>query len=111
MVPHPFTYEIYRNATLIFSANWAGGLITINIDGLSVGSYNYTIEIHDKAGNTNRDTVIVTVVAQGSTTTTTTTTTTTPTTTTTTSPSSSTTPSDDLGGLITLALLQASKRS
>ncbi|MCE7747217.1 MAG: hypothetical protein GPJ51_02400, partial [Candidatus Heimdallarchaeota archaeon] len=35
--------------------------ITIDVDGLSAGVYNYTIWISDQSGQTNVDTVIVTV--------------------------------------------------
>jgi parallel beta-helix repeat protein len=84
---NPFYYIIYRNGTELIPAAWDGGLITVIVDGLSVGVINYTIVVFDTSGNWNHDTVFVTVVPQA------TTTTTTPITTTTTTSSTSTTTS------------------
>jgi hypothetical protein len=58
---HPNTYEILRNGTEIESDDWTGGAITISIDGLSLGTYNYTIKVEDEYENIVKDTVIVTV--------------------------------------------------
>jgi len=44
--------------------------ISIDIDGLSVGVYNYTIVVFDKPGNSIADTVIVTVASKSNETTT-----------------------------------------
>ncbi|MGV9169957.1 MAG: ABC transporter substrate-binding protein, partial [Promethearchaeia archaeon] len=71
----PDTYEIYMNGTLVESDTWDGGDIVLSVDGLDVGTYNYTIIVCDTIGNTTSDTVIVTVVEPVVTTTTTTTTT------------------------------------
>jgi hypothetical protein len=79
---HPASYTIYRDGSVIETDDWDGSAITISVDGLSVGTYNYTIVVTDVAGNRASDTVFV--VVEAVTTTTTTTTTTTPTTTTTT---------------------------
>ncbi|MDH5646351.1 MAG: hypothetical protein OEZ01_10105 [Candidatus Heimdallarchaeota archaeon] len=55
-------YTIYKNNSIIESNNYlVNGTITINIDGLIVGTYNFTILIMDKNGNFATDTVIVTV--------------------------------------------------
>ena len=83
---HPASYTIYRDSTVIESDDWDGGTITINVDGLSAGSYNYTLVVTDVGGNTATDTVIVTVTTPTTTPTTTTTTPPTNTTTTTTTP-------------------------
>ncbi|MHA1622895.1 MAG: hypothetical protein ACTSVO_12240, partial [Candidatus Heimdallarchaeaceae archaeon] len=61
---HPNTYAIYLNGTELVSDDWTtGDEITISIDGLSVGAYNYTIVVTDLAGNSLTNTVIVTVLA------------------------------------------------
>ena len=55
-------HTIYRNGTPIASNTWASGTpVTIGVDGLSMGSYNYTIVASDGLGGSVQDTVIVTV--------------------------------------------------
>jgi hypothetical protein len=55
------TYKIYLNGTENASGTWvAGGIITINVDGLGVGSYEYKAVATDVDGSAS-DTVIVTV--------------------------------------------------
>ncbi|MCK4484377.1 MAG: hypothetical protein KAU89_06110, partial [Candidatus Thorarchaeota archaeon] len=73
---HPSRYVVYQNGTQVVSDSWDGSSITVEVDGLSVGVYNYTIVVHDTSGNWASDTVLVTVLPQASTTTTTTTSTT-----------------------------------
>ncbi|XOB40764.1 MAG: PKD domain-containing protein [Candidatus Nealsonbacteria bacterium] len=59
---NPDTYIIYRDGLEIDSGTWTSGVaITINVDGLTVGSYNYTIVVTDAFGNMVSDTVWVTV--------------------------------------------------
>ncbi|MFW9926830.1 MAG: NosD domain-containing protein [Candidatus Thorarchaeota archaeon] len=58
---HPFSYEIYKDGILHTSVPWNGGLISINVDGLSVGEYNFTLVVIDDADQTASDTVMVTV--------------------------------------------------
>ncbi|MHA2029186.1 MAG: right-handed parallel beta-helix repeat-containing protein [Candidatus Kariarchaeaceae archaeon] len=54
-------YTIYRNGTQIETASWTNNTaIKINIDGLAVGVYDYTIIVADYSGNTIID--IVTVI-------------------------------------------------
>jgi len=56
------TYVIYRNGTELVNQSWTSGVpITINIDGLSIGIYNYTIIISDEMGEIVSDEVIVIV--------------------------------------------------
>ncbi|TFF92309.1 hypothetical protein EU546_07675, partial [Candidatus Thorarchaeota archaeon] len=69
---HPSAYEIYRNGTQLVAASWNGSPISISVEGLSAGAYNYTIVVSDIFGNQGRDTVFVIVIAQASNTTTTT---------------------------------------
>ncbi|MHA1927443.1 MAG: DUF7948 domain-containing protein [Candidatus Thorarchaeota archaeon] len=80
---NPESYEIFRNGTSIDSGSWSGSVITIDVDGLSTGTYNYTIVVTDSSGNTASDTVTVIVTALTSTTTETSTTSTSATNTTT----------------------------
>ncbi|MCE7737489.1 MAG: hypothetical protein GPJ54_21545 [Candidatus Heimdallarchaeota archaeon] len=59
---HPFTFMIYRNNSNIFSGGWLSGFpITIGIDNLSVGAYNYTILVNDESANSDSNTTFVTV--------------------------------------------------
>ncbi|UZE93248.1 MAG: right-handed parallel beta-helix repeat-containing protein [Candidatus Nealsonbacteria bacterium] len=59
---NPGTYKIYKNGSEIESGTWESGMaVTINVDGLAVGSYNYTIVVTDAFDNAASDTVWVTV--------------------------------------------------
>ncbi len=59
----PRNYEVLFNDSVIQSGQWnSTEWITINVDGLPVGVYNYTIWIDDQSGQTNVDTVWVTVL-------------------------------------------------
>nr|MDO8115055.1 BspA family leucine-rich repeat surface protein [Candidatus Sigynarchaeota archaeon] len=56
------SYTVYRNGTSIDNGTWTeGSIITINIDGLAIGSYNFTIVASDGYDSNGTDTVIVTV--------------------------------------------------
>ena len=55
-------YVVYLNGSIVNSGAWTPGMpITMNIDGLSVGSYNFTIVVDDDLGGTARDEVIAIV--------------------------------------------------
>jgi hypothetical protein len=57
------SYTIYRNGTSVASSSWASGSpVTRNVDGLSIGDYNYTIVATDGYGGTVSDMVLVHVV-------------------------------------------------
>jgi parallel beta-helix repeat protein len=89
---NPKNYTIYQNGATIKSGFWnsSSEKISISIDGLSTGIYNYTIEVFNEAENYATDTVYVTVTSVETTTTvppTTTDTTPTPSSNTTTNPS------------------------
>ncbi|MGM0687388.1 MAG: hypothetical protein ACQET3_10495, partial [Promethearchaeati archaeon] len=58
----PDQYEVYRNGSLIDSGEWNGSPISLGVDGLDVGTYNYTLVVYDTSGNWVSDTVFVTVV-------------------------------------------------
>ena len=57
----PHTYQILRNDTEVDSGSWDGSSITVSIDGLEVGTYNYTLSVSNEAGNQVTDTVFVNV--------------------------------------------------
>jgi hypothetical protein len=60
---HPVSYQILREGVQVKSGAWnsSSEIMTISVDGLSIGSYNYTIVLVDIGGNTMTDEVIVTV--------------------------------------------------
>ena len=61
---HPQAYKLYFDNELIESTTWEGGDLELNIDGLMKGSYNYTLDLIDVAGNSVQDMVKITVVDQ-----------------------------------------------
>ncbi|MEE9411294.1 MAG: hypothetical protein V3V41_10235, partial [Candidatus Heimdallarchaeota archaeon] len=59
---NPWMYTIYNNTILLETGYWTSDTnITINIDGLSPGTYDYRIVITDARGNIVEDTLTVTV--------------------------------------------------
>jgi len=57
------TYTIYVNGSSLTSGSWTSGTtIMRSVDGLSVGSYNYTIVVNDGLGLSAQDEVIVRVL-------------------------------------------------
>ncbi|MHA2370791.1 MAG: hypothetical protein ACXADX_18410, partial [Candidatus Hodarchaeales archaeon] len=52
---------ITRNGTVVESSSWDGGAISINVDGLSDGTYEFQCTAYDYGGNTVADTVLVQV--------------------------------------------------
>jgi hypothetical protein len=71
---YPDKYDLYVNGSLSYSDEWNGSEILVSVDGLTLGIYNYTLVVYDNSGNSNGDTVFVTVLSSTTTTTTTTTT-------------------------------------
>ncbi len=63
---NPDTYNIFRNSIEIETGVWVSGNIVIDLDGLAVGHYNYTLEVHDTDGYSSIDTVLVDVTISGS---------------------------------------------
>ncbi|MHA2270652.1 MAG: hypothetical protein ACXACI_02235 [Candidatus Hodarchaeales archaeon] len=63
---NPATYTIYRNGTSIETGNWDGSSISINIDGLAVGTYNFTLVVSDTSNISKTDTVMATVTEKTS---------------------------------------------
>ncbi|MHA2339662.1 MAG: hypothetical protein ACXACX_20335 [Candidatus Hodarchaeales archaeon] len=61
----PGAYTVFRQEVPIESGSWvSSGLILINVDGLAVDSYNFTIQISDKSGNSISHEVTVTVTSE-----------------------------------------------
>jgi hypothetical protein len=60
--PHPFWYTVYANGSVYGSQPWNGSSIEVDVDGLGLGMYNFTIVVEDVDGNIATDTVMVTVV-------------------------------------------------
>jgi len=59
---NPDTYLVYRNGTQVDSGSWSDGVdIVIDIDGLSVAVYNFTIWLNDTSNNSVTDLVWITV--------------------------------------------------
>nr|MDO8110769.1 PQQ-binding-like beta-propeller repeat protein [Candidatus Sigynarchaeota archaeon] len=57
-------YTIYRNSMQVASSTWTSGTpVSASLNGLLVGSYNYTIVARDGLGGWVQDTAIVTVLA------------------------------------------------
>ncbi len=59
---YPNEYTIYLDEVYFANGTWTPGPIALDIDGLALGEYNYTIRINDTIGNSATNTVIVTVV-------------------------------------------------
>nr|KXH73850.1 MAG: hypothetical protein AM325_16655 [Candidatus Thorarchaeota archaeon SMTZ1-45] len=60
---HPASYSILRNGSIVRSGGWDGSAITIAVDGLVTGSYNFTVMVIDAQGNWVVDMVFVIVIA------------------------------------------------
>jgi parallel beta-helix repeat protein len=58
---NPFWYQIFRDGVVIANATWDGTTITLEVDGLASGTYNYTIAVLDRLGYRTTDEVLVTV--------------------------------------------------
>ncbi|MHA1929299.1 MAG: S8 family serine peptidase, partial [Candidatus Thorarchaeota archaeon] len=68
---NPASYVVYRDGIVITSGMWnsTSEYISISVDGLSLGEYDYTIIVQDTGFNTAYDLVTVSVVDSTSTTT------------------------------------------
>ncbi|MDF1540475.1 MAG: hypothetical protein P1Q69_16385, partial [Candidatus Thorarchaeota archaeon] len=75
---NPQNWTLLVNGSVERTGLWDGGGITVSIDGLGAGVYNFTILVSDTSGNIVIDTVIVTVTPAAIVTTTLVTTPTTP---------------------------------
>ncbi|MFQ5978677.1 MAG: nitrous oxide reductase family maturation protein NosD [Candidatus Heimdallarchaeota archaeon] len=60
---YPASYTIYRDGVEVENGLWiSGDQIIVNISGLAIGDYNFTIVVEDQSGNKGSDSVIVTVL-------------------------------------------------
>ncbi len=59
--PAPKSYNITRNGTLLLSTSWDGSPITVDVNGLDVGTYIYTCTVMNENNETASDSVTVTV--------------------------------------------------
>ncbi len=59
----PQSFEIHLNGTLIESGNWNGSSITVSVNGLEPGVYEYRITVTDTSGNHESDNVLVIVAS------------------------------------------------
>jgi hypothetical protein len=77
---YPSHYEVFKNGSIYQSGLWnsSSELISISVDGLTQGTFLFTIVVFDESGNFATDTVIVEVLEAPTTSSTTTTTTTEP---------------------------------
>lgn len=60
---NPLNYTIFRNDIIVDSGSWNGSEITLKVDGLDAGTYNFTISVLDIVWGSAIDTVWVTVIA------------------------------------------------
>ncbi|MFW9847922.1 MAG: DUF2341 domain-containing protein [Candidatus Thorarchaeota archaeon] len=58
---YPDYYEIFRDGSLVETGDWFSGTLSIEVDGLGVGDYNYTIFVFDYVGFNASDSVMLTV--------------------------------------------------
>jgi hypothetical protein len=61
---HPLSFRVLLNGTPYTSGLWNSSdeVVTINIDGLSHGTYEFSIIFKDIDGNTNADIVVISVI-------------------------------------------------
>ena len=60
---YPASYQIFKDGSEVMGGDWISSPeeFSISVDGLEIGTYNYTISVVDIRGNTASDEVIVTV--------------------------------------------------
>jgi tetratricopeptide (TPR) repeat protein len=64
---NPGRYSIYRNGTPILTATWISNfLVSTSIDGLNVGTYNFTFVVQDSSLNNVKGTIFVFVLTNSS---------------------------------------------
>ncbi len=61
----PHEYTVFQNGTPVGTHDWNGSDITVNVDGLSIGVHNFTLQLSDISGHTTTSMGLVTVVALG----------------------------------------------
>ncbi|MFQ5977716.1 MAG: right-handed parallel beta-helix repeat-containing protein [Candidatus Heimdallarchaeota archaeon] len=58
---HPYWFNITMDGTLVVDQGWDGAGISLNIDGLAVGTHTYILVVYDRLGSSASDSVMVTV--------------------------------------------------
>ncbi len=58
---HPDTYDIYRNHSLLISSPLNASDVTVDLDGLDLGMWNFTLLVFDTYGKSTANTVMITV--------------------------------------------------
>ncbi len=60
---YPASYQIFKDGTEVTGGDWTSSVyeFSISVDGLEIGTYNYTISVVDVGGNAASDEVTVTV--------------------------------------------------
>jgi parallel beta-helix repeat protein len=62
---YPDWFEVAYNSSILVEGSWGGARILVNVDGLDVGSHEFTITVYDGSGNSISDSVTVTVLPAG----------------------------------------------
>ncbi len=62
----PSWYEVFKNSTPIELGNWDGSAITITLEPLKSGVYEYVLTVYDQNGQSANDSVLVIVLANTS---------------------------------------------
>lgn len=58
----PHRYEIQKDGAVQEQGTWDGGAISFEITGLTLGAFNFTLQVEDGTGNKALDTVFVIVI-------------------------------------------------
>ncbi|MFW9856360.1 MAG: LVIVD repeat-containing protein [Candidatus Thorarchaeota archaeon] len=58
----PASFQVYRDGTWVAGGPWDGNSITIGVDHLPVGLYNYTCTVYELSGKEVSDSVTVTII-------------------------------------------------
>jgi hypothetical protein len=61
--PHPQSYTLRRNGTVVSSGNWNGSALVYSVDGLGIGTYLFNCTVTDGLGRSISSVVTVTVSA------------------------------------------------
>ena len=59
---YPSSFKVLCNGTVILDSGWNGSSITVSVDGLELGRFNFTILVKDTSSNSVTDEVWVTVI-------------------------------------------------
>lgn len=54
-------YEVIRNGSVVKNSTWEGVLIEASLDGLDIGTFNFTVRVNGSDGTWLEDTVFITI--------------------------------------------------